>query len=82
MSKEKKYRIITNGERFRIQKLKSFFGIKWWQHCSFEKGAFYRVWDAERALEMYLDAKHFLKEQKLREKEGRKGPWKPIEKEN
>jgi len=80
----KKYRIVTNGERFRIQKLRRFLYIKWWGRPSERKleGAFYRLWDAERSLEEHSEAKRFLKHQKVKDKEGRRGPWKPIEKEN
>jgi len=84
MSKEKKYRVVTNGERFRVQKLRRFLCIKWWVCCSKGrlKGAFYRSWDAEHALERHLDGERLWEQQKVQEKEGRKGPWNPIRKEN
>ena len=84
MDKRDNYRIITNDERFRIQELKRFLCIKWWM-CSSKrilKGAFYRSWDAERALERHLDAERLWEQQKVQEKKGKKGPWRPVGKEN
>ena len=78
MDKRDNYRIITNSRgRFRIQKLKSFFGLKWWGR-SFSNTSFFRFWSAEHAIEEQLGKEQRSREYKLECKEGQEGPWNPI----
>lgn len=89
MYKEKKYRIVTDGKYFRIQKQRRFLGIKWWK---FDENdiAFIHFSNVKQMMENYKDRERCLKEVLSKQKEARKKIrkktrkklWKPIKKEN
>jgi len=89
MSKEKKYRIVTDGKYFRIQSQRSFLGIKWWK---FNEGGtlFIHFSNADQMMINQEKGSLCLRELRSRQKEARKEArkrmqrkiWRPIEKEN
>lgn len=89
MSKKRKYRIVTNGEFFRIQKQKKFLGIKWWKFIK-NGMPFIKFSNAQQSMKNNEKREEFLKEirseQKAARKRARKSSlkkaWKPVEKEN
>jgi len=81
----KKYRVVTDGERFRFQKKKNFLGIRWWE---FDDGgmSFKQFSNAELMMKNREKAARTLKEIRLEQKKNRrnikKSIWSPVEEEN
>ena len=89
MSKRRKYRIVTNGEFFRVQKQRRFLGIKWWKYIG-DSVPFINLSGAQQSMKNYENGDRCLEEIRLSQKEARKNarkklrknPWKPVKEEN
>jgi len=81
----KKYRVVTDGKRFRFQKRRIFLGIRWWEFD--DNGmSFIQFSNAELMMKNREKAARALKEIRLEQKKTRitakKSVWRPVEEEN
>jgi len=74
MSREKKYRVVTNGEKYRVQRLNKFLGIKWWSFVG--DASFDRLGNADASMRSNESLDQCLRE--LEEKK-RQEKWAPVE---
>jgi len=81
----KKYRVVTDGKRFRFQKRRIFLGIRWWEFD--DNGmSFIQFSNAELMMKNREKAAYTLEEIRLEQKKVRrtakKSVWRPVEEEN
>lgn len=76
MYRKNKYRIVTNGRKYRVQKLNKFLGIRWWSFIGSASFDLLRNADASMRSHESLDqCLRNLQEEKCRER------WVAVEKE-
>ena len=74
MNKRNEYRIVTNGKKYRVQRLNRFFCIRWWSFVG--DASFDLLRNADTSMRSHESIDQCLRDL---QKEKRRERWTPVE---